>query len=46
MSNGLALMTALVITIIAAVGHPFLGNVNISPDPFQIALVHMHPGGG
>ena len=46
MSNGLALMIALVITIIATMDQPFLGDVNVSPDPFQIALEHMHPGGG
>lgn len=45
MSNGLALMIALVITIIAAMDHPFLGDVNMLLDPFQIALEHMYPGG-
>lgn len=41
MSNGLAVAIALVITIIAAMDHPFLGEVDISPEPFEMVLQHM-----
>lgn len=40
MSNGLALTIALVITMIAALDHPFLGDVDISAKPFEFGLPH------